>query len=350
MLIHSPRAPQRRASHNAVADTATQQLSQPVEVLSETSSVISTEFQSALSGLIPWHYPKTKTPIHRLYELAKAGQWNASTDVPWSQDDPLGHFPSDEANNPLVGFPDYDRLPEAERCRLSWWQHRLEVAEILHGEQAAMVIASQLVACLPTVEAKLFASTQVNDEARHVEFFSHYLTTLGGDIPGPSSALLKLIHASVDEARWDMKFIACQILIESLAMARFQELRQHTRVPELRFAIDYILRDEARHVRFGVEFLREHLATLEEAALEERCGFVLDNVLQLANSLNLYNRIAVAKGWDLAALRLHLRRYRLQHPELNRQRLRQLALNMEAVGLLTTTGRARLEQMNLVAV
>jgi hypothetical protein len=160
---------------------------------------------------------------------------------------------------------------------------------------------------------------------------------------------MNLIHECIDEPRWDMKFISCQILIESLAMARFQELRQHTCVPLLRFAIDYILRDEARHVRFGVEFLREHLATLNENALEERSRFVLDNVLRLANSLNIYNRIGMAKGWDLAELRRHLRRYRLQHPELNRQRFRQLTLNMDAVGLLTAAGRARLERMNLLS-
>lgn len=335
MLIHSPLSQQLRQTADAP--------SQPSQHSSQHS-----EFSTEVNGVIPWHYPQVKTPIHRLYELAKAGQWNVSTDVPWQQDGEAEHFPSSDAGNPLLGFPDYDRLPEAERWRLSWWQHRLEIAELLHGEQAAMLIASQLVSCLPTVEAKLFASTQVADEARHVEFFSRYLHELSGEIPAPSSALMTLIHACVDEPRWDMKFISCQILIESLAMARFQELRQHTRVPVLRFAIDYILRDEARHVRFGVEVLREHLATLEEAALEERSRFVLDNVLRLANSLNIYHCIGLAKGWDLAELRRHLRRYRLQHPELNRQRFRQLTLNMDAVGLLTSAGRARLERMNLL--
>lgn len=317
----------------------------------------SSTFRTEIHGVIPWDYSQDysqghahdRAPIHRLYELAKANQWNANTDVHWQTDDSLDAFPCSEEANPLRGFPDYDKLPEAERRRLSWWQHRLEMTEILHGEQAAMLIASQLVSCLPTVEAKLFASTQVVDEARHVEFFSRYLTRLGGDISGPSAALLSLIQTSIAERRWDMKFIACQILIESLAMARFQELRQRTSVPELRFAVDYILRDEARHVRFGVEFLREHLAALDAAALEERSSFVLDNVLKLANSLHLYDRIGVAKGWDPAELRRHLRRYRLQHPEQNRQRFRQLALNMEAVGLLTARGRERMKKMNLLA-
>lgn len=344
MLIHSPLNQQSRRAAATPDPTSEQSLQQ-----SSRQSARQAEFSAEVKGVIPWHYPQVITPIHRLYELAKAGQWNASADVPWKQDGESAYFPSSDEGNPLLGFADYDRLPEAERRRLSWWQHRLEIAELLHGEQAAMLIASQLVSCLPTVEAKLFASTQVADEARHVEFFSRYLHALGGEIPPPSGALMTLINECIDEPRWDMKFISCQILIESLAMARFQELRQHTRVPVLRFAIDYILRDEARHVRFGVEFLREHLATLHKDALEERSRFVLDNVLRLANSLNIYNRIGLAKGWDLAQLRRHLRRYRLQHPELNRQRFRQLTLNMEAVGLLTAAGRARLERMNLLS-
>jgi len=336
MLIHSPLNKQLRQTADAPNPSSQHSCQQ-------------SEFSAEVNGVIPWHYPQVKTPIHRLYELAKAGQWNAGTDVPWQQGGETSLFPSSDEGNPLLGFADYDRLPEAERRRLSWWQHRLEIAELLHGEQAAMLIASQLVSCLPAVEAKLFASTQVADEARHVEFFSRYMHELGGEIPPPSNALMNLIHECIDEPRWDMKFISCQILIESLAMARFQELRQHTCVPLLRFAIDYILRDEARHVRFGVEYLREHLATLNEDALEERSRFVLDNVLRLANSLNIYNRIGLAKGWDLAELRRHLRRYRLQHPELNRQRFRQLTLNMDAVGLLTTAGRTRLERMNLLS-
>ena len=154
MLIHSP----LKLPLHTAADTPDQ-----TSQKSSPQSFPNLEFSAEVNGVIPWHYPQVKTPIHRLYELAKAGQWNAGTDVPWEQDGETTLFPSSDEGNPLLGFADYDRLPEAERRRLSWWQHRLEIAELLHGEQAAMLIASQLVSCLPTVEAKLFASTQVAD-------------------------------------------------------------------------------------------------------------------------------------------------------------------------------------------
>ncbi|MDP1932633.1 MAG: ferritin-like domain-containing protein [Gammaproteobacteria bacterium] len=294
-----------------------------------------------------WKYEEEPGRIHSLYELAKARMWNARSDVPWQDSNHNHPFPTLDEGEPMHGFSAYDALAESDRCRISWWRHALEISEILHGEQGALLVSSQLVSCMPTVEAKLFASSQVFDEARHVEFFSRYLHEIVGEIHPPSNELRRLIQTMVDDPRWDMKFIACQILIESLAMAKFQEIRQYTRVPVLAFAIDYIAADEARHVKFGVEFLKEHLRELSSVELAERSDFVLDNVLRLANSLNVYTRIAEKYGWDVAALRHHLRQYRIRHPEINRNRFRQLFINMKAVGLLTERTHARMMSMEV---
>lgn len=286
-------------------------------------------------GQILWSYDLKTSRIRSLYELAKSKSWNASQDLSWENFDRDTSFPISPDSEPLSGFAAYDRLPEEDRRRLSWWRHGLEISEVLHGEQGALIVASQLVAGMPTVESKLFASSQVSDEARHVEFFSHYLQEVVGATYPPSTELKRLIHTTVDEPRWDMKFIACQILIESLAMAKFQEIRQQTRVPLLASAIDLIASDEARHVRFGTEFLKSHLADMSKKELQERSDFVLDNVLRLANAMNIYSRIGQEQGWDLEALRLHLRMHRIRHPEINRNRFRQLTINLKAVGLLT---------------
>ena len=39
----------------------------------------------------------------------------------------------------------------------------------MHGEQGALLVASQLTSCAPTFNAKLYAASQTFDEARHVE-------------------------------------------------------------------------------------------------------------------------------------------------------------------------------------
>ena len=49
------------------------------------------------------------------------------------------------------------------------------LSQFLHGEQGALLVASQLVSCAPTYQAKLYAASQTFDEARHVEVFNRYI-------------------------------------------------------------------------------------------------------------------------------------------------------------------------------
>ena len=41
--------------------------------------------------------------------------------------------------------------------------------------KGALLVASQLVSCAPTFNAKMYAASQTFDEARHVEGFNRYL-------------------------------------------------------------------------------------------------------------------------------------------------------------------------------
>src|SRR5207244_10287804 len=54
--------------------------------------------------------------------------------------------------------------------RVSAWR----LSQFLHGEQGALVVCGQLVNSIPELDAKLYASTQVVDEGRHVEVFERY--------------------------------------------------------------------------------------------------------------------------------------------------------------------------------
>ena len=308
-------------------------------------------FSQCIKGTIHWQYPdpdcQEEDRARSLYELAKEKAWNANRGIPWKAPLLENTFPTAAENNPLVGFPPYDSLDRQEQLKIAWWQHELEISEILHGEQGALLISAQLLSCVPTVEARLFMSSQVSDEARHVEFFSRYLREVVGSTQPPSLPLHDLIVSTLEDSQWDRKFLVCQVLIESLAMAKFQEIRHYTRVPVLAFAIDYIAQDEARHVKFGVDFLRAHLHSRSADERDQHGDYILDTVIGLAGALNIYTRIAQQAGWDVVDMRRHLRRYRIAHPDLNRRRFRQLTLSLDAVGLLTDRCRHRLEKMDL---
>ena len=61
---------------------------------------------------------------------------------------------------------------------------RWTLSQFLHGEQGALLCTAKIVETVPWYDAKLYASTQVVDEARHVEVFARYLDEkLGGAVP-----------------------------------------------------------------------------------------------------------------------------------------------------------------------
>ena len=115
-----------------------------------------------------------------------------------------------------------------------------------------MMTASQLVGAVPWIDAKYYASSQTMDEARHVEVFSRYLhEKLEWEWPiNPN--LKKLLDIVLTDARWDLKFLSMQIMIEGLALGAFGTMRQNTEEPLLKNLLKYVITDEARHVHFGV--------------------------------------------------------------------------------------------------
>ena len=52
---------------------------------------------------------------------------------------------------------------------------RTASSQFLHGEQGALLCTARIVETVPWIDAKYYASTQVMDEARHVEVFGRYL-------------------------------------------------------------------------------------------------------------------------------------------------------------------------------
>src|SRR5690606_283605 len=117
-----------------------------------------------------------------------------------------------------------------------------------HGEQGALLVASQLVSCAPSFNAKLYASSQTFDEARHVEVFSRFIQQKIGFIYPVSASLKSILDKVLTDPRWDLKFIGMQILIEGLALGAFNTIKATTMDPVLRQILSLVIRDEARHV------------------------------------------------------------------------------------------------------
>ena len=118
------------------------------------------------------------------------------------------------------------------------------LSQFLHGEQGALLCTAKIVETVPWYDAKLYASTQVVDEARHVEVFARYLDEkLGGEYQ-INAHLRMLLDDIVNDSRWDMTYLGMQVMVEGLALAAFGFMHQITERAAAQAAA--ALRDERR--------------------------------------------------------------------------------------------------------
>ena len=234
-------------------------------------------FKTPLTGAYNWDYTVSDNRIKKLYELGKELNWNGSIDLNWEYNHPADErlIQADE-ELPHETLAAYEALTAEEKIEFD----RHDVAELLsqflHGEQGALLVASQLTSCAPTYNAKLYAASQTFDEARHVEVFNRYLQEkIGMHYPINPNLKLLLDKILTDE-RWDLKFIGMQIVIEGLALAAFQMLKGLSKDPLLTQLLHYVIRDEARHVTFGINYLEDFIKTLTPEEIEDRAEFAYE--------------------------------------------------------------------------
>ncbi len=225
-----------------------------------------------------WEYVAERLDLRNLYEKSKDSMWNARTDVAWDTPvDPEAPSMPDQMS-PLFGTPLWDRLdkktelPKMRRLFSSWM-----LSNFLHGEQGALLATAQILAGVPNADAKLYASTQVMDEARHVEAYDRYLREKVECTFPISPPLKTLLDEILRDSRWDMKYLGMQIMVEGLALAAFGFIHQMSSEPLIRDITHRIMQDEARHVAFGVLSLKGIYADMSEPELRDRESFILDS-------------------------------------------------------------------------
>jgi P-aminobenzoate N-oxygenase AurF len=225
-----------------------------------------------------WNYGVERADLRSLYERSKDAMWNARTDLAWDTDvDPEAPTTPDQMS-PIFGTHLWDRLdkktelPKLRRLHSSWM-----LSNFLHGEQGALLAASQILAAVPGADAKLYASAQVMDEARHVEAYARYLREKIECTFPISTHLKSLLDSILVDSRWDMKYLGMQIMVEGLALAAFGFIHQLSTEPLIRDITHRIMQDEARHVAFGVLSLKGIYADMSEPELREREDFILES-------------------------------------------------------------------------
>ena len=163
------------------------------------------------------------------------------------------------------------------------------LSQFLHGEQGALFAAAQVTEAVQFFDGKLYGSTQVMDEGRHVEVFSRYLNEKLNRLYQINDNLFVIVDALMTDGRWDMKFLGMQIMVEGLALGAFGTLYRTTKEPLLRELLKRVILDEARHVHYGVVALKEHIKKdLSEAERHEREDWAFEIALLMKNRFMAY--------------------------------------------------------------
>ncbi|HMA27085.1 MAG: ribonucleotide-diphosphate reductase subunit beta [Solirubrobacterales bacterium] len=227
----------------------------------------------------------------QLYNLWERQQW-ATQDLDFSQDRVDWH----------------ERIPEEER-----FQRMYGLSSFFIGEQRVADELGPIMRAAPTESQRLFLSTQIADEARHVRFFDRFFSEVG--VLAGAEELPQRLDA-LDEHLND----AFRILFDDLLKSRVDRLGQepgdrdalveavtlyHMVIEGMlaltgqHFIIDYnermgtlpgfvegfsnVARDEHRHIAFGVRFLTDSVQ--EDARYRQVIQGMLEQAIPVADKV-----------------------------------------------------------------
>lgn len=244
-------------------------------------------FESKTEIGFVWEYDNEREKLLQLYDKGKKQQWDAAERLDWSIDlDPENPMGLDDRVIAIYGSDLWNKLTEKEKAKVRHHQQAHSISQFLHGEQGALIATSKIVESVPHLDAKFYAATQVMDEARHVEAYQRLLHEKFELCYPITDGLKTLLEQGLTDSRWDMTYLTMQILIEGLALAAFQRIRDTAANPLAAAVNAYVMQDEARHVAFGRLSLRDYYPELSDAERAEREEFVVEACYHMRDRFN----------------------------------------------------------------
>jgi hypothetical protein len=293
-----------------------------------------------------WNYATVRQELRNLYEKAKREQWNATDQLHWETSvDPEAELVPD-FQIPVYGTHIWEKLTPGEvrklrREALSWI-----LSQFMHGEQGALLATAQIVNATPLIESKFYAASQVMDEARHVEVYSRYLREKLSTAYPVNRHLKTLLDQILTDSRWDMKYLGMQIMVEGLAMAAFGYMHKLCNEPLLTELTRYVMRDESRHVAFGVLSLNDYFMSLSAAERRDREEFLSEGCRLMRDRL-LMEDVWEVMGWPVDEVRqIVLESPQMQ--EFRRMLFSKIVPNVKRLGLLTPYVRERFAELGIL--
>jgi hypothetical protein len=177
--------------------------------------------------------------VHRFYELAKHQEWQIR-DLPW------GELPPIPESRPGAS-------PQKVARRRDVWKSVL--TQQLQADSVAVEMAGQLLNLAPDHDAKLYYSTMVQDEARHVEAWLKLIEDAGGTAER-DPYLDKLSVMFLDLDTLEEKVFLMQVFYERLIIPRFRLIARSSRGTVLEDLCNRLAVDDGIHHGAGMAYER----------------------------------------------------------------------------------------------
>jgi hypothetical protein len=242
----------------------------------------------------------------KLYAAAAASQWDPATAVDWSA--PVTVPPPVEAA--VVQVMTY----------------------LVENEQAALIVPARLLSQVHPHfrEVMQLLASQAADEARHIEVFSRRGTLTGGPLGTSSAGGRASLQTLVGEPDFTTASFLLSVLGEGTFLDLLRFLHRHAPDPVTADVTRLAVRDEARHVAFGVAHTA-HAARADPAylgalrqAVERRHAALLDTA-GLNNEVFDALVLLAAGSWEPAAIGAGWRAVHALQRQMDEGRRRRLA-------------------------
>jgi len=258
-------------------------------------------------------FPYTETERDRLwahnvaslYEQATASQWDASTDIRWGDLRPLP--------------------THVERAVCQIMTHLAE------NEYAALYVPARFIPRIHPhfTEVVMFLSTQVNDEARHIEAFTKRALANGGGLQFSTAMTQTSLRSLLEQEDFTQASFLLSVLGEGTFLEYLAFVERYAPDPVTADIVRRARTDEARHVAFGVEHARHYLAADPDragelrAAVERRASYLAD---ASGRSPHVEEALVVLAAGGISPSRIGdgVRAVRELHEQMHRRRVTRL--------------------------
>jgi hypothetical protein len=143
-----------------------------------------------------------------------------------------------------------------------------------------------------------------------------------------------------------MKYLGMQIMVEGLAMAAFGYMHKMCTEPLLTELTHYVMRDESRHVAFGVLSLGEFFKDLAPSERRDREEFLAEGCRLMRDRL-LMEDVWEVMGWPVDEVR-EIVLNSPQMKEFRKMLFSKIVPNVKRLGLLTPFVRERFAELDIL--